>query len=126
MKGKPADAESLRSCCGDATLPEARARLASLPTRARTDVAISDDSAGVSIECDNDVDADRARADVGCDQRRRTVMFAGMKQLWRVSRRRVERIRWRQNTPVSVWLLIGALMLVILLMFTWASTHPGG
>jgi len=43
------------------------------------------------------------------------------RRMYRGSRKRLSRISWRDNTPVSVWILFLILLLMILGAFVWFS-----
>ena len=40
------------------------------------------------------------------------------------SAKRVRRIKWRQNTPLGVWLLFAVVLLMFLFVLWWAISRP--
>jgi hypothetical protein len=45
--------------------------------------------------------------------------------LERSSRNRIARIRWRENTPLGIWILLALLMMVLFVGFPWFIHETG-
>jgi len=48
----------------------------------------------------------------------------GHGKVYRGSRKRVQRIRWQEHTPVELWILLVVLLLVLLIVIPWMIRHP--
>jgi hypothetical protein len=48
----------------------------------------------------------------------------GAGKVHRGSRKRVQRIKWRENTSVEVWIFIVLILLTLILGIPWLIKHP--
>jgi hypothetical protein len=44
--------------------------------------------------------------------------------MYRGSRKRLRRMRWRQNMPVEFWILVAVLLAALFIIVPWIIRHP--
>jgi hypothetical protein len=48
----------------------------------------------------------------------------GRTKVYRGSRSRVQRLKWRDHTPLEFWILVALVALMLLLGIPWLIEHP--
>jgi hypothetical protein len=45
-------------------------------------------------------------------------------KIYRGSRKRLKRIKWRENTPIEFWVLVALLLVALFVIIPWMIRHP--
>jgi hypothetical protein len=48
----------------------------------------------------------------------------GAGKSYRGSRKRVQRIKWRENTPVELWIVVALILFTLFVGVPWLVKHP--
>ena len=48
----------------------------------------------------------------------------GAGKIYRGSRRRLRRIKWRDHTPAEFWLFVVFMLLILIVLIPWLIKHP--